>query len=589
MQEASPPTDHLESGDASSVVHPPGSNYGDSFRDSPNPLPDSTPRVPAKKTKLRAQPSSQREAEEKQEEDEADAFDARQLNVVREAAQAETIAAKDTLDREALTKAVADLLTTRTDKHPLAMALFGAWGTGKSSFIAFVKKELAGRSTTPIRFSDFNAWRNERVDNIGAALAQAVVESLVADRSFSQQVVLALRLAKRRKERLRKALQRDAEGSKAWLRGKWDWLTFTLMYFAGPLAIAGVAAILFFQTDLSKWLIGVVGTAATGLAAIVSVKVALSKELLDWFKKLATDQKFSFLLLPDYAEKLGSFHEMGRTLEDLCALTLAAPGRGSEEFLLLVIDDLDRCSPDTIKQVFDAVRLVAHIPQVVVLVALDERIAYSAVAKHYAEYGFSDRETAQVARDYMSKVFNVFVSLPGAQKTAIEKYVRTRLFDVQGVPTTPSPATAPASAPSPATRRPTQTSSKLEAETFSALVSAFEMSNPRELWRLRQTWSLLKGFALPEHATDSEVSTWMRHMFFREMYLRGTGEQRRSGKPILEKLVSATFDSSEALWSPVLTSTAKEVAAGFATRDAAVMSVLLPAAPAELKAWAKNA
>lgn len=506
-----------------------------------------------------------------------------QLSVVREAARAETLAAQDALDREALTKAVADLLTTRTDKQPLAVALFGAWGAGKSSFIEFVKKEVASRADAPFRYAEFNAWRNERVDNIGAALAQSVVESLVAERSFFEQVGLALKLAKRRNGRVRKALAQDVVVAKAKLEAVWEWLKFTLMYFAWPLAIGVLAVTFFVQTDAYKVVAGAAGAAATGLATLFSVKFALSKELLDFFKKLAKDQKFSLSVLPDYAEKLGSFHEMGRTLEDLCALTLANPKDARANFLLLVIDDLDRCSPDTIKQVFDAVRLMACIPQVVVLVALDERIAYSAVAKHYAEYGFSDRETAQVARDYMSKVFNVFVSLPAAPKAAIEKYVRTRLFDAPARGTVPGGASEHAITPPSVVRRPTETSSKLEAETFSALVNSYEMTNPRELWRLRQTWSLLKGFALPEHASDEEVRTWMRHMFFREMYLRGTAEQRKAGKPVLEKLATVEVTDSDVLWNEVLTTAARVLAQGFSTRDGAVMAVLLPAAPAEMK------
>ncbi|WP_167772844.1 KAP family P-loop NTPase fold protein [Ramlibacter humi] len=527
------------------------------------------------------------EVEEEEEEGEELAG---QVSVVREAAQAETIAVNDALDRAALTKAVADLLTTRTDKHPLAMALFGAWGAGKSSFIDFVKKEVASRTEAPFRFAEFNAWRNERVDNIGAALAQAVVESVVAERSFFEQMALALRLAKRRNARLRKALAKDAAGLKAWTTSTWEWLKFTLAYFAFPLAVGAIALAFFLQTEAYKVVAGAVGSAVTGLVALFSVKSALSNELLNWFKKLAKDQKFSLSVLPDYREKLGSFHEMGRTLEDLCALTLSNPNDGRADFLLLVIDDLDRCSPDTIKQVFDAVRLVANIPQVVVLVALDERIAYSAVAKHYAEYGFSDRETAQVARDYMSKVFNVFVSLPGAQKKVIENYVRTRLFDVPAdFPGTTTTALPPTPETPAARRQRVRSSSALEAQTFSELVSAFEMSNPRELWRLRQTWSLLKGFALPEQASDEVVRAWMQHMFFRETFLRGTAEQRRNGKPILEKLISGTADSSERLWTPALTRTARDIGAGFDVRDAAVMSVLLPAAPADIKAAGKPA
>jgi hypothetical protein len=221
----------------------------------------------------------------------------------------------------------------------------------------------------------------------------------------------------------------------------------------------------------------------------------------------------------------------------------------------------------------------------VVVVALDERIAYSAVAKHYAEYGFSDRETAQVARDHLSKVFNVFISLPGAQRSTIEHYVRAKLFDMPAEPELPPDQ--PPGVPQERRAAPAESSSKVEVQAFAELVAEFELTNPRELWRLRQTWSLLKGFAMELHATDDEVRLWMRHMFFREVFLRGTASQRSSARPLVEKLASGQkLESSDTLWTESLTRSANELVDGFAKRDPAVMAVLLPAAPAEIKAAA---
>lgn len=497
-----------------------------------------------------------------------------QLSVVQDAALTETVASQDALNREALTTALADFLTRRSDAHALALALFGPWGSGKSSFIDFVRTALRLRQPGQFRFAEFNAWKSERVDNIGAALAQRVVEELVSDLGLGGQLRLALKMAWRRKHALRKALANDVTWFGRVASGGTHFISTVLIpLVSAPALVALVVYVLARATPMQVLWQGGLTIAAAVLTAIFSVNMLLSKELLGWFAKLAKDQKFSFKLVPDYREMLGSNDEMSRTLEDLCSLRLGEAQNSSGEFLLLVVDDLDRCSANTIKQVFDAVRLVAHIPRVVVVVALDQRIAYSAVSQHY---GGTGKDPALVAHEYLAKVFNVFVALPPASLKSIERYVRTRLFEAPQATmeeaVTATAAQVPATSP--------QNTSALEVDTFAKLAREYRLSNPRELWRLRQSWTLLKSLALGAHATDAEVRTWLRHLFFREVFLRGGAAQRKAGERLLASLARSAGASGN-LWSAPLTLAARELANGFFARDEAVMAVLLPAAPTD--------
>ncbi|OYU41848.1 MAG: hypothetical protein CFE44_27405, partial [Burkholderiales bacterium PBB4] len=227
------------------------------------------------------------------------------------------------------------------------------------------------------------------------------------------------------------------------------------------------------------------------------------------------------------------------------------------------------------------------------LVALDERIAYSAVAKHYADYG---RDPALVSRDYLAKVFNVFVTLPNASKPSITNYVRSHLFTPIATSTGDGASpdgqgAAPGASGPPPTSRPAQdlqTSSALEVETFAELVDKWGLSNPRELWRLRQTWSLLKGVALGESASDTQVRIWMQHMFFREMFLQSNAEQRGKVEGFVRSLPDSNLPfSSDDVRVQLLAQGAGELSEGFQERDTRVMAVLLPAAPLDLPSRAK--
>jgi Cdc6-like AAA superfamily ATPase len=524
------------------------------------------------------------------------------VGVNQDQTRTESLADKDALSRERIAKALAQLLQHRKDEKPLSIALFGPWGAGKSTLIGFVRNELAKGSNT-FECAEFNAWQNERVDNMSAALAQKVVDAVAGELGFFEQLGIGLKIAARRKARLHNAIKRSADA----LSDSWKlWFLTYVVPFAWPISLLiftfAISLVVWFS-PLSKSFaaaIGVVGGAATLATGFISAHVAVFKGLLESFKKLAKDQNLKDrMFLPDYSERLGSAHEIGRTLEDLCALTLRARGGRPDKQLLVVVDDLDRCAPAAIKQVFDAVRLVANIERVSVIVALDDRIAYAAVAKFFSDFGIVDREPSQLSRDYMGKVFNVSVRIQAAAEGAVENYIRAHIFEQSGSGTPDADAQqgAPTDEPgrqSGATANPGEALPH-EVEAFVEFAREFNMTNPRELWRLRQTWSLLKGMALPSPCAQSELRLWMRHMFFREVLLQGMNEQRKRSDEYLQKRMSslgqADGESTQSVLPapecianlmPRFEQVTTALEAGFGDRDSKILAVLLPAAPPEL-------
>jgi KAP family P-loop domain len=504
----------------------------------------------------------------------------------RESTSTESVADKDGLDRGRLADALIDVLLSRNEEHPLAVALFGPWGAGKSSLIKIIEGRLpvGARPDKGARFivSEFNAWKSERVDNIGAALAQQIVEALTSDLSYLGQVKLAFRLGQHRRARLRRAIAADVSSVTGKVR---LWFATYLTPLALPFgALVCALAILKAMGHLS-WFAAAASTAVAGAWTWFTAQITVYKSLLNWFKALAMDPKKKVEVLPSFTEKIGSFHEMSKTLEDLCALTLG-DGNGMEgkRHLLLVVDDLDRCSPAAIKQVFDAVRLVAGISKVVVLVALDHRIAYAAVAKHYSDYGFDDMEVGQVAREYLAKVFNLSVALPASDAVTMERFIVSTLFDAPVGSALDRPdGKAETHGPEPTQGDPESSSRQVEALAFVSLAHRFELSNPRELWRLRQTWKLLKSIALGARATDVELSTLMTHLFLREVVARATSQRRARAERVFAGDESIVANAEDSLWSEALKEAWARVSDTFASQDALVRAVLLPAAPVKAK------
>lgn len=434
----------------------------------------------------------------------------------------EKVATADALDRAKITRALTQLVLRMSPSDAIGVGLFGHWGSGKSSQIEFVKAALKMDGKRKIRIAEFNAWEHEKIENQAAALAQAVVEGLLRETGFWAQLKLAIELSRERKSRLMRAAADGVVKRRAYL-------------FAGFKAVLPLLSTLAFSfgifffifsrliTHPADWLAGfwtwmttIPASLATTLGA---AHLFVSGKLTDWFKRMnAMGLNARTFALPDYSQQLGSLHEIRRTLKDLCKLQLGSSDSPADsgEYLLLVVDDLDRCSPEAVKKVFDAVRMVANIPRVVTVVAIDERIAFAAVAKHYDQFGYAGRTPELVARDFLAKVFQVAMTLPPVTPDTATEYIQKKLFGSTqtGTAGAVNVDIPPANPPAPDLLHALPE----EVQLFSEMARLTGISNPRELWRMKQAWSMLKGLALNDGEDYTHIEPLLRALFVREWW-----------------------------------------------------------------------
>lgn len=92
---------------------------------------------------------------------------------------------------------------------------------------------------------------------------------------------------------------------------------------------------------------------------------------------------------------------------------------GLNKRILIVIDDIDRLNPLEIKQLFTVIKAVADFPNVVYLLAFDEKIVTRAISD---EYGF----------DYLEKIVQVPFRLPEASKDKLRAWLMDGLREIVG-------------------------------------------------------------------------------------------------------------------------------------------------------------
>lgn len=464
-------------------------------------------------------------------------------------ARAETLAERDFLGRQNITEALRQLIAEREGTQHFALGLFGSWGSGKSSLIRHLAEQLEEKHPE-ILMAEFNAWKNEKASNLGAMLAQSVVECLTTDLGLWQKFRLAMKLVDARNAWFRKGANKCFQTISPWL----------FMLFP-PLLLIMVVVLLVWALPLPggdwvKWLAGCVSVVAV---AYQSASVFLRNNLGEWFKHINVHKVLSHFRLPSYSEHRGLAAEIHQTLEYLCALQLGQTGR--EKTLLLVVDDLDRCSVNTVKEVLDAVRLVADIPRVITLVAIDERMAFAAVEKHYDQFGHAGQTPSHVAREYLGKILQASITLPVVDDEYVQRFVEDVLFpevrkerihrsftehsvEPQISSTHSSEPERTAKEQGLAASEQATTAKDVRAEQlavtnllalpeemdlFRELAVDYDFRNPREMGRLYLSWRLLKALVFGGRAyAFNEVENRMRLLFWREYRLQRNADDRKN-------------------------------------------------------------
>ncbi len=349
-------------------------------------------------------------------------------------------ASVDLLGRDPWITALAAMFASPEQSTPFTLALFGDWGGGKSSLLRLLTKRLREQTrhadSIEFDFATFNAWEYEKTDNIAAGLAQEVVKGLVEGAAPGLDKAASIwgrfwHWFSHRWKRCRLALNFAAR------EHGWRFWRFPIgMLLLSGLLIAGWEFPLIPQTLESlipQWMKGAQGGIAAAIPAFFGWTVMIGcfawgwKNLSELLEHPLSVEMHTFLQLPGYKQHLGTVPVLKQQIRTLCEMRLGKQGDRTRR-LIVYVDDLDRCSPECIVSTLEAVRLVMDLEHVIVLIAVDPRIALKAVGHHYRELADKHRTSEEIAREYLAKIIQLPVQLPPVNKEQLTTFVREKLF-----------------------------------------------------------------------------------------------------------------------------------------------------------------
>jgi predicted KAP-like P-loop ATPase len=282
----------------------------------------------------------------------------------------------DLLNNEAIAASIIGLLRAKPD-HPMTIGVHGDWGAGKSSVLEMIEAGFADEDD--VLCLKFNGWRFQGFEDAKIALIEGIVTGLVEKRP---------------------ALNKAAAAVKDVFR-RIDWLKVAKR--AGGLAMTAFTGI-----PTPEQIGAIVGS----LEAVVADPA-----------KLATKENISTVI--DEVKAVLKPSEAKNVPEEVEAFRKAfdrlLKDAGVKQ-LVVLIDDLDRCLPDTAIETLEAIRLFVFTARTAFVVAADEAMIEYAVRKHFPDLPESTGPR-DYARNYLEKLIQVPFRIPALGETETRIYV----------------------------------------------------------------------------------------------------------------------------------------------------------------------
>jgi|TARA_R110001599_G_scaffold150929_3_gene335337 hypothetical protein len=261
---------------------------------------------------------------------------------------------------------------------PLTIGLFGDWGSGKSSLLKIIKEQLEDDKDTLVLY--YNGWVFEGYDDAKAALLESIVKGFEENKGFGKKV---------------KGKAKELYKSINWMR--------ILGFSFKNIVVPGTTALMTQGVSLIPFL--------------VSKFQAMKPE--DLGKQLTGDKALE--TLSSFVKEKDDGPEMlVREFRDQFAELIEESG---VKRLIVLIDDLDRCTPDRIVENLEAIKLFLNVEKTAFVIGADPRIVRHAIQYRYQTGGANLGEDSRIVDDYLEKLIQVPYYVPKLSSSEVETYL----------------------------------------------------------------------------------------------------------------------------------------------------------------------
>jgi KAP family P-loop domain len=274
---------------------------------------------------------------------------------------------------------------------PTTVGVFGDWGSGKSTLLRLIQDDLeSDGKTCVIRFS---GWLFEGYEDAKGALMGTLLDEI--QKSVDESKTLSESVKADVQKRVAKLFRR-----------------VNLLKAAGMAAKFAIPSLLAMQDPT----LGSIAAAGTMVVSHLGSALEAFRRDPD-AKKIEEAQKAVAEIMHNAPESIESTRTNIRAFRHEFEELIAKTGL---ERVVVMIDDLDRCLPDTLIETLEAVKLFLYVPKTAYLFAVDELLVQYAIRR---QIPIEPDGTRDVGRDYLEKLIQIPVRIPKLSKSETESYM----------------------------------------------------------------------------------------------------------------------------------------------------------------------
>lgn len=281
----------------------------------------------------------------------------------------------DLLDFDYLTKTINELIINE-NLTPSSIGIYGDWGCGKSSLMNMVESSFKEDKT--ILCINFNGWLFEGYEDAKSALLGTILDKISEKKQLSKK-------------------------AKGYLK--------SLLSKTNLIKIAGKTA----KYGLDFLLTGGIGTIAS--------------LTLDEFKKKLGSTLPDNITKDDITSTLNEIFSSDRIRKDIKTFQSDFEGLLEETKLkrvVVLIDELDRCTPDTILDTLEALRLFLFSKGMAFIIGADERQIQYAVKTKYPDIKGNQID---ISKEYLEKLIQYPIRIPQLNSNQVQQYITCLLLE----------------------------------------------------------------------------------------------------------------------------------------------------------------
>lgn len=264
---------------------------------------------------------------------------------------------------------------------PSTIGVYGDWGSGKSSLMQMVEEKIKSEynDTCCIRF---NGWLFEGYEDAKTAFCGTILDTLRANESIPSKA----------KTRITNLLKK-VDGKKILMKGGSLALDILLSGGVGPIATLTVETITNALKD--------------------KISNATSDDVKEVLKGVLADKKIS-----SNRNDIKKFQSEFKKILDESKI----------KHLVIFVDELDRCTPDTVLDIFAAMRLFLFVEKTSFIIGTDSRLIDYAIKTRYQNIPGNDLD---ISKEYLEKLVQYPVTIPKLDELELERYLTCLLLETE--------------------------------------------------------------------------------------------------------------------------------------------------------------